>query len=35
VGIAIGKTLEAMVGWDRMRRFANRRAAFEPEKESA
>jgi len=34
VGIAIGKTLEAMAACDRMRWFANRRAAFGPEKES-
>ena len=34
MGIEIGNTLEAIVGCDLMTRFANRRAAFELEKES-
>ncbi len=34
VGIEIGNTLEATVACDRMTRFANDRAVFEPEKES-
>jgi len=34
VGIAISHTLEAIVACDLMTRFANRRAAFELERES-